>query len=80
MIYLDNAATTKPCTEACEAVSYTMRERFGNASSLHKMGILSGQVLSQKDASDRPRKQPCRFGKAAPRRGYLLHLGRDREQ
>lgn len=46
MIYLDNAATTKPCAEACEAVMNTMRERFGNASSLHKMGILSSEVLS----------------------------------
>lgn len=46
MIYLDNAATTKPCEEAIEAVTNTMRERFGNASSLHRMGILSSQVLS----------------------------------
>lgn len=46
MIYLDNAATTKPCAQACDAVAYAMRERFGNASSLHRMGILSGQILS----------------------------------
>lgn len=46
MIYLDNAATTKPCEQAVEAVANTMRERFGNASSLHRMGILSSQVLS----------------------------------
>ncbi|MGN1119874.1 MAG: cysteine desulfurase family protein, partial [Oscillospiraceae bacterium] len=46
MIYLDNAATTKPCEASVEAVTNTMRERFGNASSLHKMGILSSQTLS----------------------------------
>ena len=45
MIYLDNAATTKPCGEACEAVASAMRERFGNASSLHKMGVLSEQII-----------------------------------
>lgn len=39
MIYLDNAATTKPCKEAIAAVSNTMESCFGNASSLHKMGI-----------------------------------------
>lgn len=45
MIYLDNAATTKPCEQSCEAVLNTMKQRFGNASSLHKMGILSGEIL-----------------------------------
>ena len=46
MIYLDNAATTKPCEAAVKAVCDTMRGRFGNASSLHKLGISSGEVLS----------------------------------
>lgn len=46
MIYLDNAATTRPCDEACAAVMNTMQLRFGNASSLHKMGILSGEIIS----------------------------------
>ncbi len=46
MIYLDNAATTKPCREAVEAVSQTMEQCFGNASSLHRMGISAEQVIN----------------------------------
>ncbi len=46
MVYLDNAATTKPCTECCEAVMKAAAERFGNPGSLHKMGILSEQIIS----------------------------------
>ena len=38
MIYLDNAATTKPCEEAVEAVVRGLRE-FGNPSSLHGLGL-----------------------------------------
>lgn len=47
MIYLDNAATTKPCGEAVEAVRDAMNGCFGNASSLHKMGTLSMQIISR---------------------------------
>lgn len=46
MIYLDNAATTQPCEEACAAVLRTMREGFGNAGSLHRLGIASGQTIA----------------------------------
>ena len=46
MIYLDNAATTKPCNEAVKAASDCMRESFGNPSSLHKMGIKSEKILT----------------------------------
>lgn len=46
MVYLDNAATTKPCAECREAVMKAAEERFGNPGSLHKMGILSEQILS----------------------------------
>lgn len=46
MVYLDNAATAKPCAECCEAVIKAAEERFGNPGSLHKMGILSEQILS----------------------------------
>lgn len=46
MVYLDNAATTKPCAECVEAVVKAAGERFGNPSSLHKMGILSEQIVS----------------------------------
>lgn len=38
-IYLDNAATTKPCREAVRAVTDCMTENFGNPSSLHTMGL-----------------------------------------
>ncbi|MBR6410463.1 MAG: cysteine desulfurase [Clostridia bacterium] len=37
MIYLDNSATTPLCREAREAMLYAM-DRFGNPSSLHKVG------------------------------------------
>lgn len=46
MIYLDNAATTKPCDEACGAVLDAMREKFGNAGSLHGLGLSSAQIIS----------------------------------
>lgn len=38
LIYLDNAATTKPCPEACQAVMKGL-EVFGNPSSLHHAGV-----------------------------------------
>lgn len=38
-IYLDNAATTKPCETAVEAAVEAMRENFGNPSSLHRAGL-----------------------------------------
>lgn len=47
MIYLDNAATTKPCEECRRAVCEAMETAFGNASSLHKMGTVSIQILSR---------------------------------
>ena len=39
MIYLDNAATTKPCPEAVQAALEMMTDNFGNPSSLHKAGL-----------------------------------------
>lgn len=47
MIYLDNAATTKPCKEAVQAVNLCMEGCFGNPSSLHKMGIEAEKVLTE---------------------------------
>ncbi|HAP78770.1 MAG TPA: cysteine desulfurase [Ruminococcus sp.] len=38
-IYFDNAATTKPCQEAVEAVNRGLSELWGNPSSLHSMGL-----------------------------------------
>lgn len=46
MIYLDNAATTKPCDEAVKAAVKCMEECYGNPSSLHKMGIESEKVIT----------------------------------
>ena len=39
MIYLDNAATTKPCPEAVKAAVNAMTDCFGNPSSLHRAGL-----------------------------------------
>lgn len=38
-IYLDNAATTKPCPEAVQAAVEAMTGNFGNPSSLHRAGL-----------------------------------------
>ncbi|MBP5603945.1 MAG: cysteine desulfurase [Ruminiclostridium sp.] len=48
MIYLDNSATTRPFDSVIKAVSENMADNFGNASSLHKMGINAEKVY--KDA------------------------------
>lgn len=45
MIYLDNAATTKPCDGAVEAFLNAARECYGNVSSLHGMGIRSEKLV-----------------------------------
>lgn len=43
MIYFDNSATTKPCTEVSSIIAYnlTSDELFANPGSIHKLGILS---------------------------------------
>ncbi len=46
MIYLDNAATTRPCEAAITAAVNAARDSFGNVSSLHGMGIKSEKLLS----------------------------------
>lgn len=45
MIYLDNAATTKPCAKTREAVTDAMENLYGNASSLYDLGINSQQIM-----------------------------------
>lgn len=47
MIYLDNAATTKPCAECVKAVNEAMENGFGNASSLHGLGTVSIQTIAR---------------------------------
>ncbi len=46
MVYLDSAATTKPCVQAVQAIKDTMENSFGNASSLHGMGIRSEKIIA----------------------------------
>ena len=43
-VYLDNAATTRPCAEAVAAAVEAMTEKYGNPSSLHRAG-LNAQLL-----------------------------------
>ena len=44
--YLDNAATTRACPAAVEAVARMMRDCFGNPSSLHAMGLASAREMA----------------------------------
>lgn len=46
MIYLDNAATTKPCDEAVQAVVKGL-DTFGNPSSLHRLGVEAELLVSE---------------------------------
>lgn len=46
MIYLDNAATTKPCVQAIKAAEETAVNCFGNVSSLHRLGIASEKLMA----------------------------------
>jgi len=45
MIYLDNSATTKPCTEAVEAMMNAMTVSWANPSALYNFGIETGRQL-----------------------------------
>ncbi|OOB76783.1 MAG: cysteine desulfurase [Epulopiscium sp. Nuni2H_MBin003] len=50
MIYLDNAATTKPLPLVIERMSYVMQNVYANPSSLHKKGIEAENII--KEASE----------------------------
>ena len=39
MIYLDNAATTRPAAPVIEAVTDCLTAHWGNPSSLHRFGL-----------------------------------------
>ena len=45
MIYLDNSATTKPCTAAVEAMTKSLTEGWGNPSALYNFGIDAAHAL-----------------------------------
>src|SRR6056297_1168704 len=47
MIYLDNAATTRPFDEVIEVVGRVMREDFANPSSLHHLGVKAEEVMDK---------------------------------
>lgn len=45
MIYLDNSATTRPCTEAVEAITKALTEGWANPSALYNFGIDAAREL-----------------------------------
>ncbi|MBQ5796509.1 MAG: cysteine desulfurase, partial [Firmicutes bacterium] len=45
--YLDNSATTRPYDEVTELVVKTMREDFGNPSSLHRLGMAAEKMVKE---------------------------------
>ncbi len=45
--YLDNSATTRAYDEVASLVAKIMTEEYGNPSSVHHMGMVSGERLSQ---------------------------------
>lgn len=46
-IYFDNSATTKPYDEVAAAVFDTMKNNYGNPSSLHELGIEAERAVKQ---------------------------------
>ena len=47
MIYLDNCATTKPRDEVVEIIAKSLKEDFGNPSSLHRLGMNSEKKIKK---------------------------------
>ena len=47
MIYLDNSATTKPCSEAVEAMTAALVSNWGNPSALYGFGFESAKLLRE---------------------------------
>ncbi|MBP3479035.1 MAG: cysteine desulfurase [Oscillospiraceae bacterium] len=45
MIYLDNSATTKPCSEAVEAITNALTQSWANPSALYNFGIDAARQL-----------------------------------
>jgi len=46
-VYLDNAATTRPCEPAVSAIFRCLVEDYGNPSSLHRLGVTAEQQLTE---------------------------------
>ena len=47
MIYLDHAATTKPCPAAVDALLRCLSTHYGNPSSLHRFGVEAQREVEQ---------------------------------
>ena len=47
MIYFDNAATTRVCPEAAEAMAAVLTEQYGNPSSTHALGRQARELLDR---------------------------------
>lgn len=46
LIYLDNSATTKPCSQAVEAALNAMKNCYGNPSSLYEFGMQAEDIIT----------------------------------
>ena len=46
-IYLDNAATTKPCGAAVAAITETLTENWGNPSAVHQRGLMAEKAMKK---------------------------------
>ncbi len=46
-IYLDNAATTRPCEAAVKAMTYALTENWGNPSAVHGMGLRAETAVKE---------------------------------
>ncbi len=46
MIYLDNSATTKPCDTAIKYINDSLKDNWGNPSSLHIKGVFAEEILN----------------------------------
>ena len=44
-IYLDNAATTKPCPQAVSAVMEALTDNWGNPSAVHQLGLRAEKAV-----------------------------------
>jgi cysteine desulfurase len=47
MLYLDYAATTPPYDEVVDVVAEVMKQHYGNPSSLHRLGVVAEQLVTQ---------------------------------
>ena len=52
--YLDNSSTTRAFDEVADLVAKIMKEEYGNPSSVHHMGLVSGERLAQARETPNP--------------------------